>query len=462
MFTRSLVRSVSVGMCLLPMVASADPSNSSKGSSSNSGRGLNVPAPGLFRAPGLIANPGLGASAVRSQLNSPGGSVARSESGASSDDRNPTLPNNVGLQGASSASGADAAALGRTLATPDISLPVLLSKSGQSISTSAISSAGVSVLGPATGSVGSIAPISIASDASRPDIVLVSLAGTAPRQEPCNSLKPTPDCRPQGPYPHLAFSVPNPRLASLLAGTDERVPMEPTAWPWHAIGRVNIADSVNRRYCTGTLVGAGLVLTAAHCLYDHRLGRWAKPEHVHFVVGQARDKFLGHSKAEELIIPSQIRNGRPPDLQHGLTQTEQIADDWALIRLQTALSIRPVPLMVFSDQALVSEVNRKMVRAGYGADRPYLLSAHRNCSAVLADHQSHVMLNGCGSRPGDSGSPLLVFHGEEAFLVGLSTGIAPVERSDVGAISLAGLGPSAGSFANAVTQALALASLGRP
>src|SRR5215467_6890719 len=96
-------------------------------------------------------------------------------------------------------------------------------------------------------------------------------------------------------------TVPDPRWGAFFAGKDQRVPIEPTAWPWYAIGRVNIADSVSRRHCTGTLVGAQLVLTAGHCLYDHRLGRWVKPEHVHFVAGQARDSTLGHAAAVALI-----------------------------------------------------------------------------------------------------------------------------------------------------------------
>src|SRR5262245_15844424 len=112
------------------------------------------------------------------------------------------------------------------------------------------------------------------------------------------------------------LGVARPQWGAFFSGKDQRVAIEPTAWPWQAIGRVNIADRVVRRYCTGTLVGPRLVLTAGHCLYDFRLARWARPEQVHFVAGQARDTSAGHSTGVELIVPPEldVANGFDPRL----------------------------------------------------------------------------------------------------------------------------------------------------
>jgi len=248
--------------------------------------------------------------------------------------------------------------------------------------------------------------------------------------------------------------VPNPRWGAFFSGRDQRVPIEPSAWPWSAVGRVNVADSTTRRHCTGTLVGARLVLTAGHCLFDHRLGRWVNPEHVHFVAGQARDNSSGHAKAQSFIIPPQLDMADGSDGARHSMRRDLFAHDWALIRLEVALDIKPVPVKAIAASAIAEELaSGEIARAGYSADRRYLLSVHRGCAAALGE--PGTMLNRCDARPGDSGSPLLLLRGEETVLIGLSTGAAHLKQPDQGYVAVAGLGPSAQSFVAAVEAELA-------
>ena len=86
------------------------------------------------------------------------------------------------------------------------------------------------------------------------------------------------------------------RPTGLLTDRDRRMPQEPDAWPWTAIGRVNVLlGRSSRGFCTGVLVAPDKVMTAGHCLYDQAAKRWVRPEAVHFLAGAARGRFGAHS-----------------------------------------------------------------------------------------------------------------------------------------------------------------------
>lgn len=78
---------------------------------------------------------------------------------------------------------------------------------------------------------------------------------------------------------------------------------DPSVWPFSAIGRVNrTTRSDERGFCTGTLVAANLVLTAAHCLYQDEGVRSV----IHFVTAVANGvpavphkfRFLGSTDSD--------------------------------------------------------------------------------------------------------------------------------------------------------------------
>ena len=69
----------------------------------------------------------------------------------------------------------------------------------------------------------------------------------------------------------LSLAVPADAATRKATGIidDNRVMVDSKAYPWTAVGRLN---KKGRSFCTGTVVGPKLVLTAAHCLWDEDAG----------------------------------------------------------------------------------------------------------------------------------------------------------------------------------------------
>ena len=240
----------------------------------------------------------------------------------------------------------------------------------------------------------------------------------------------------------------------------ERTPIWPDQWPWSSIGRINIAISTKRSICTGSLVGSRTVITAAHCLFDDRLKQWIKPNAVHFLAGLSPGvKYAGHSIVLSYTISPNFKmasEGRSPDYRYaGLIARPRairsmIKNDWAVLTLEHALNLKPIPIQPIRNAELPgSAVEKQIVLAGYGEDRPELLAISSGCAAKTDGQElgQGSLEFTCDIDFGGSGSPVLLLENGKAAIIGIANSARSQDHSQA---AHGGAGASATQFEQAI------------
>lgn len=192
-----------------------------------------------------------------------------------------------------------------------------------------------------------------------------------------------------------------------IVGSDDREVVDSSAPPWSAVGHINIAGYRMRGICTGTLVSAGVVVTAAHCVIDPFTKKPHAAKDIHFLAGVNKDRSIGHSVASCVKFPDNFKYVGPqkilPDLNVQTVTLESLFKDVAVIVLA-----QPIPkagtMQVAAPDAL--KPGEAVIHAAYPAERRYVLNADKGCKMISAGQG--LVETSCDSSPGSSGGPLLV------------------------------------------------------
>jgi protease YdgD len=192
-------------------------------------------------------------------------------------------------------------------------------------------------------------------------------------------------------------------LALTLALVPLNTAAEGPATP-HPSAAVGVILRGGTAVCTGTLIAADLVVTAAHCLD----GAVAEPGRVGFRTGA----YPGTAPVERAAARI-VRHPLYPDEGESAPLDRRAGYDLALIRLTApvpASAALPLPLAGGAAPA------PRLLVASYRGGRGERAREH-TCPVI--DASDRMIRMGCDVRPGESGSPLLQREGDTLVLVGV-------------------------------------------
>jgi protease YdgD len=164
-------------------------------------------------------------------------------------------------------------------------------------------------------------------------------------------------------------------------------------YPWSSIGKIAIPDFRAVNACTAAVIGPNQFVTAGHCLYNARIGRFVAAGSIHLLLGLVRDEFRAHRVGSRYIVPP----GFVP------TKADTLGEDWAVVDSDEPFpaDIRPLRLAT-----AMPSPGTAVRTGGYDFPRVRVMTADEHCSIIAISVDKKRIAHDCATYPGDSGGPL--------------------------------------------------------
>lgn len=203
----------------------------------------------------------------------------------------------------------------------------------------------------------------------------------------------------------IAFSLFATRAPAQIAQMLPPIPPDERA-DWIAVGQLARKGQNNRGICTGTLISADKVITAAHCVAS-RAGYPFAPQSITFFAGRNGDEAAAKRRVAKINI------------HPGYIVTEGVAKaayDVAVLTLE-----KPIPARRVQPYPLKSGPisGGSLTVLGYHNRNPGILNGRSDCR--ILELQPAFMGLSCNVISGNSGGPVLQRVGPDWFLVGVVT-----------------------------------------
>jgi len=161
---------------------------------------------------------------------------------------------------------------------------------------------------------------------------------------------------------------------------------------WQAVGRVETGTG----FCTGTLIAADLVLTAAHCLFNPDTGEPLPLAGFGFNAGLRNGRPVAYRGVRRAVIHPDYA----PDLADEL---DQVRTDIAILELDRAIPAETVRPIQARGRARVGD---SVQIVSYGRDREDYASLEDGCE--MRAGQGGLQILACHIDPGSSGAPVFM------------------------------------------------------